>query len=432
MLKKTILLILAFSTLLAACTRGGETPPTPTALIISTPSTVVTATPSAPTATPEPVNLAIWVAWQGGYMDALRILADSYTSLHPEVTIDIILVDDMDASLQTAIPGGAGPDVIAWTNDKIGTQALVGNIIRLNDAGVDDTFLASTYEPAAAAGVTWQQSVWGLPASQDGIAFVYNKSILSGDFLPKGGQDMEDLLYKAALYASTNPGRFLFCNEGLAFGDAYHAAPFFFGFGLPAFVDDQGLISVNSPESIAAGYWLAQLRPYHPTGAGSDACRAMMLDGTVAAWWTDLSSASELSASGMDLGVLPLARSYIGTKTYFISRNARDRGTVAAAVEMVKYLTNAENSALLAVASHTVPANTRALASPEVQAFSDLAGFGSAFQAGIPLPATPFANAQWVPVGQAVLDIWYGYQTPETALAIAQAAIADAILNGSY
>ena len=40
---------------------------------------------------------------------------------------------------------------------------------------------------------------------------------------------------------------------------------------------------------------------------------------------------------------------------------------------------------------------------------------------------TPFAGAQWGPVGDATTAIWTGAQTPEEALTAAQAAIEEAI-----
>jgi arabinogalactan oligomer/maltooligosaccharide transport system substrate-binding protein len=40
---------------------------------------------------------------------------------------------------------------------------------------------------------------------------------------------------------------------------------------------------------------------------------------------------------------------------------------------------------------------------------------------------TPYASAQWQPVGDAVAAIWNGSQTPEEAMAAAQKAVDAAI-----
>ena len=60
-------------------------------------------------------------------------------------------------------------------------------------------------------------------------------------------------------------------------------------------------------------------------------------------------------------------------------------------------------------------------------ALATLAGFGDALNVGVPMANTPFASAQWGPVGDATVAIWTGAQTPEEALTAAQAAIVDAI-----
>ena len=62
-----------------------------------------------------------------------------------------------------------------------------------------------------------------------------------------------------------------------------------------------------------------------------------------------------------------------------------------------------------------------------VQALATLKGFGSSLNLGVPMANTPFANAQWGPVGDAATAIWTGAQTPEEALAAAQTAIEEAI-----
>ncbi|WP_343414828.1 hypothetical protein [Candidatus Amarolinea dominans] len=66
---------------------------------------------------------------------------------------------------------------MAWTNDQIGNNALVGNIVPLNDLGVDEAFLKSTYEAAPVNGMIWNGEIWGLPETEEGITLVYNKAL---------------------------------------------------------------------------------------------------------------------------------------------------------------------------------------------------------------------------------------------------------------
>jgi arabinogalactan oligomer / maltooligosaccharide transport system substrate-binding protein len=45
----------------------------------------------------------------------------------------------------------------------------------------------------------------------------------------------------------------------------------------------------------------------------------------------------------------------------------------------------------------------------------------------VPMANTPYASAQWTPVGDASIAIWNGKQTPQEALDAAQKAVEDAI-----
>jgi len=104
-----------------------------------------------------------------------------------------------------------------------------------------------------------------------------------------------------------------------------------------------------------------------------------------------------------------------------------DRGSAEVALDIMRFFTNAENQTTMALANKTIPANTAALNNAEVQALESIAGFGASLNLGIPMANTPFAGAQWGPVGDATTAIWTGAQTPEEALAAAQAAMDEAI-----
>ena len=93
----------------------------------------------------------------------------------------------------------------------------------------------------------------------------------------------------------------------------------------------------------------------------------------------------------------------------------------------MKYFTNQENETTVALANKTIPANSAALNDPQIQALATVKGFGATLNLGIPMANTPYAGAQWGPVGDATNAIWSGAQTPEEALAAAQAAMEEAI-----
>ena len=97
------------------------------------------------------------------------------------------------------------------------------------------------------------------------------------------------------------------------------------------------------------------------------------------------------------------------------------------ALDIIKYFTSADAQIKIALKNKTIPAATAALKDPQVAALATLAGFGQALTSGVPMANTPFASAQWGPVGDATVAIWTGAQKPEEALKAAQTAIDTAI-----
>lgn len=418
----SLVLIAAFA--LAACTPAAVATSTAAPQPTAAPATAVPAT-EVPDA--EPVTITIWHQWDGTYLEAIQAAFDEYTTMNPNVIIDLSKPDDVSNALNVAIPAGEGPDIIGWANDQIGTQAINGNIVALDTLGVDQAFLESVYEPAGIAGVVWQDQIWALPETQEGIALVYNADIVTDEYLPTDPTDFADLLAKATAFREANPDKYLVCNQGFGGSDAYHQAPVYFGFGVPAYVDDAGTAYLDTPEALAAGNWLVDFAAVSPSEQSYDLCNAGLAEGTIGMWWTGPWAIAGLEAAGVNYGIVPMGRPFVGIKTVMLTKNAVDRGNAEIALDIMKYYTSAEVQAKLALTNKTIPAQTAALADPEVAALATLAGFGNALNVGVPMANTPFAGAQWGPVGDATVAIWTGAQTPEEALAAAQAAIVDAI-----
>lgn len=374
----------------------------------------------------EEVTISIWNQWDGNYLQAIEQAFADYEEMNPNVTIDLSKPEDVASALNVAIPAGEGPDIIAWANDKIGEQALAGNIVPLEDYGIDMAFLESVYEPAAVNGVIYQDIIWALPETQEGIALVANNEVVGEEYLPTDPLDFEDLYAKAEQFQA-DTGNALICNQGFGANDAYHMAPIYFGHGVPAYVDDEGNAYMDTPEAIAAGQWLDQLATVSLAENSYDICNANLAEGTVGMWWTGPWAIRGLEDAGIDYSIVPMGRPFVGIKTMMLTENAVDRGNAEVAIDIMRYFTSPEVQRELALANKTVPAQTEALADPEVAALPSLAGFGEALNQGVPMASTPFAAAQWDPVGNASAAIWNQSQEPEQALQDAQAAIENAV-----
>jgi len=418
-MKKSLFTLLAILVVLSLVLAACGTTPEPTKAPVVEPT-------KAPETGGEPVTISIWHQWSGDYLNAIEEIFNDYMAENPNVTIDLSKPEDTSNALSVAIPAGEGPDIIGWANDQIGTQGLAGNIVPLNDYGIDLTFLNSTYEPAAVRGVVWKDMIWGLPESQEGIAFVYNKDLVTDEYLPSDPMDFADLLAKATAF-NADTGKYLVCNQGLGNPDAYHVAPIYFGHGMPEYVDDQGRVYMNSPEGLAAANWMVEFSAVAPAETSHDICKAMIVEGDAGAWWTGPWAIADLENAGINYGILPMGSPFVGIKALMLSQNAVDRGNEAVALDIMKYFTSPEVQTKIAVANKTIPAASGALMDPEVQKLDTLSGFGASLNLGVPMANTPFASAQWGPVGDATTALWSGAQTPEEAMQGAQEAIEQAI-----
>lgn len=406
----------------AAATAVPATAVPPTATAVAPTATKAPAGPTntpAPTPTPVPGQagvITVWHNYTGDYTKPFEAAVADYIKANPNVKMQFAQVSNLTDALKVAVPSKKGPDVIAWANDIIGANALAGNIVDLSKYGIDKAYLTSNFEPAAVAGVTWRNLIWGLPTSQEGIAFVYNKDLVADKYLPKSPLDFADLLAKATAFNTDNPGKFLVCNQGLGNADPYHAAPIWFGLGMPTYVDDQGKVYFNTPEALKAAQWLVQFSKVAPKETSHEICKANLVDKKVGAWWTGPWAIADLEKAGIKYGILPLGKPFVGIQAMMLSANAVDRGNADASVAFMKWYTSADTQKKITLANKTIPANTKVLKDPEVQALGTIPLFGAALNLGIPMSNSPFADAQWGPVGDGTTAIWTGKQAPDAGI----------------
>jgi arabinogalactan oligomer/maltooligosaccharide transport system substrate-binding protein len=390
----------------------------------ATPAVEPTEEPAAPA---EPVTIVVWHGYGGDYQEPIEKLFDQFNAEHEDIQIEYAKVDDLSDSLSVAIPAGEGPDILAWANDQIGRNALTGNIAPI-DEWLDKAYLEANYTDPGIAGVVWNGQIWGVPETMEGIALVYNKDLLAEGDLPNP-DDFDDLMAKAAAFQEANAGLYYLCDQGLGNADAYHVAPIYFGFGMNGYVDDQGTVNLNTSESLAAANWIQEFTAYAPAETSHEICQAMISEGQAAIWWTGPWAIVSLEEAGIDYGIAPMGKPFVGIKTWMLTKNAVDRGNGAAAVEVMKWWTSADTMKARVLQTKEIPANAAALADLEVQAMYAVSGFGASLARGVPMANTPFMDALWGPVGDATTAIWTGAQTPEEAMEAAQTAAETSIAD---
>ena len=432
--------------LLAAC-NNDDAPPLPTVVPVAQvdvtvpqPAATLSAADFMPTAEPvevmvdtEQVVMTLWHNWQETKAEALAELALAYETDHPGVGLTLVYQANLVDALQTAVPAGEGPDLILMTPEQLG-QFAENDLLAPLSAPFDANYITENFTPTAVAAMTWQDNLWGIPALQESIAIVYNKSLTDGTLIPENPTDFDTLLTNAIAYRQTNPDKYLLCNQSLSADslDVYYAAPIFFGFGdgeAVGYIDDWEQVFVNTPEHIAAGEWLLSFMEASPAEAGYEICLEGFKSGEFASWWTGAWALDMVQEASIDYGVRAFGRPFSHVTGLFLGANAAERNHQASAAEFMAYFATPEVQTNLALAVNTAPANRTALASAAIQAQADLAAFGAAAANGVPFPSSPYADAQWEPIGKAASNILSRVQSPAEALTEAQTAVEQAIQN---
>lgn len=375
--------------------------------------------------------ISVWHQWQGELADVLMAGIAAYESQQPGVNVEAVYQENLLDAVTTAVLAGEGPDVFLMSQDSLGTFAASGLIAPL-PAQFDAAYLDETFNPAAAAAVQWQNKVWGIPLFQQGIALIYNTALNVESLIPQDPTNFDQLLANAITYHQDNPDKYLICNPSLTAvsPDVYHAAPILFGFNPAAdarFIDDSGNVRINMPEYQAAAAWMKELSLVSPPDPSYEACQEGLLDGQVASWWTGPWALDALREAGVDYGIQGFGRPYVHVTGLFMGANAVERGRAESAADFIGFWGATMQQTQVALAANNPPSNLQALASPEIQGDWVLSAFGQALSNGVPFPTSPLADAQWMPLGEAIQSILSGGQSPEAALAAAETAVAQTI-----
>jgi raffinose/stachyose/melibiose transport system substrate-binding protein len=165
----------------AACSGGGGTTAAPSAAAPSAaaPSAAESTAPSEPaSAAAGPVEFDWWHITTGdpGKSD-FQAIADAYTAAHPNVKINITVLENeaFKTKLATSIQSGEVPDLFqSWGGGTMAAQADAG---ALKDITADVASWADTVNPGAMSIYQYNGKQYGIPWDMGMIGFWYNKAL---------------------------------------------------------------------------------------------------------------------------------------------------------------------------------------------------------------------------------------------------------------
>jgi raffinose/stachyose/melibiose transport system substrate-binding protein len=188
----SMLLVTIF--LITACAPAATPPPSPTAAAATTaptaaavePTVAPTAAPVEPTATAAPAKVTItwWhISTKDPGLSDWRKMADDYMAAHPNVTIEITVLENeaFKTKLTTVMQSGEVPDIFqSWGGGSMNQQIEAGMLKDITaDLDADGGAWRNSFAPGALGVYSYQGKNYGVPWDMGMVGWWYNKALFT-------------------------------------------------------------------------------------------------------------------------------------------------------------------------------------------------------------------------------------------------------------
>ena len=371
---------------------------------------------------PEP--LVIWFTVEGA--KGMRRAAEAFTA-DTGVPVIVETPDEGPSKFQQAASAGKGPDIYAYSHDRIGEWVAGGLLHAVNPS----RHLRADIDPMAWDGFTWRGRVWGYPYAIEAITLIYNKALVAHP--PSTFDEVFELDARLAkqgkralLWDYTNnyfTWPLLAANGGFAFKRR------------PDGSYDPRDTGVDNPGALLGAELLARMlrEGLMPSGSGYAEMEAAMAQGQVAMMINGPWSWVNLQRAGVDFGIARIpsiagkaAAPYVGVKGVMINRATRQREL---AVEFIEnYLLSNRGLRLVDQAEPIGAPASRALyaaLSTDPKVGDKVSGIMASAKDGVPTPCIPEMGRFWAAMKSSLTNMTEGRQTPAQALAAAAKRIRE-------
>jgi maltose-binding protein MalE len=348
-------------------------------------------------------GVVLWHAYQGAEAEALSTSVARWNAAHPDTLVELVGVpyNSFGDKLTSAIPGGNGPDLFIYPQDRIGDWAEA-QIIEPLEFWVDDV-RADRFSDVSLEAMAYKGSLWGLPMAVKSLALFYRPDIIDA---PPTSTD--ELLSLAPAMRKRDGYAVAYANH-----DLYGHAPWLFGYGGKILDGDK--LAIATPEAAAAMVFARQLveRGAAPKGAEGPMVATLFNEGRAA---TAISGPWFLQdiAQGVPykITVLPTvsatgkpASPFLGAEGLLMSARAKDKDTAFAVMDALTSDVSAIERAK--IAKQLVP-NVHAYDDPTVGADPVLGAFRAQLANTVPMPIHPAMRMVWTPYKTALGEVVSG------------------------
>jgi arabinogalactan oligomer / maltooligosaccharide transport system substrate-binding protein len=387
---------------------------------------------TAKTEMPEkPDSLTIWVNAEEKQEDAVKQITDKYTE-ETGIKVELVPINMLDQveKLDVEGPAGNGPDIIFQPHDRIGDLAMKGLV-----EPVDLSDVESEYTDIALEAVTYDGEYWGAPAVMETYAMYYNKALTDAP------ESMEDIMKVAADFTDASQDHYGFLMEAANF---YFVYPFFSGYGAYVFANDGKNYDINdvglANDGAKQGGELVKSwfdNGYIPQDLTPDIMNGLFKEGKVATVLNGPWMVREYQeALGDDLGVVPLPlldngehpKSFVGVKSYMLSYYSENKEW---ATDLMKYITNAENSMVYYEVAGEIPPRYDAIENSIIADDEIYSAFAIQTNYGEPMPNVPAMQQVWEPINNALNFISKGEPVDEVMDEATQTILDNIEISGA-
>ena len=267
----------------AAATAEGDATAGAAAQPIGEQLDLATLSPNVPEPSePVTIQFASWVGEQEG----MQQLAERFTEIHPNITIDFqdAPAEEITDKLLTQVAGGTVPDVAYLDQGAVGDFASRNALASLEDyiAG-SKAVNKEDYIAAWRDAASYQGTMYGLPFDGETTGLFYRTDLFEAAGIagpPKTWQEFEDAAKKLTNEAEKKYGFILFAPEA-----AYYWYPWLWQAGGRLLSEDGQQILFNNEDGKRAGEFYVGLREYSPEdylNSNSYDGRVAFANGTVA------------------------------------------------------------------------------------------------------------------------------------------------------
>jgi arabinogalactan oligomer/maltooligosaccharide transport system substrate-binding protein len=358
----------------------------------------------------EPVNIVLWTkeGEADGGLQFVQSLADDYTAFHPNVTFEVTNkdVETLREDFLTAGLAGAMPDLLWTVNDHAGPFTDAELIMP-----VDDMFDLDKYVDSASAAVQLGGQTWGVPiANGNHLMLIYNKDLIEAppqttDELIEMGQELTTGDQYGLVYNQTEP---------------FWLVPWLGGFTGSVFAEDGRTPTLNTEEMVNTLQFLYDIKyetPIVPAESDYDGADTLFKEGKAAMIINgDWSLGGYKDAFGDTLGVARIPQVSAtdewphpytsGVYLMFPVSLQEDEAKLEAVKDFARFVTSANNQALMIAKLNRLPALEAALDDPLIANDLILKGSADQMTVGTPMPTVSEMRCNWdamKPEMQAVL-----------------------------